>query len=320
MHNQNYYQELHTAIQKLVTNDYVFLDLPYYSNVGDMLIWEATLQILKKVKQRCLYSCSVETYRKPKIGKDVILLFSGGGNFGDLWPGHQELRHRILNDYPNNDILQLPQSVWFDNDENLRKDVEAFSMHRGKITICLRDQQSFDIVKDNYSDNVNPLLLPDMALSFNIKKYCRYHRIKLQSGDGTLLVKRKDKEDAAQFPTCHYDHKGDWPCMETAIRQEQWYNNIIHSLRKRDVSAKKQDKFTDWYYRNILMDAYIQTGIRFINPYRHVVTDRLHAGILAWLMGKDVTLVDNSYGKISSLYNTWLKNCDSITIYGQGVS
>ena len=31
----------------LINNDYIFLDIPYYSNPGDTLIWEGTECLLK---------------------------------------------------------------------------------------------------------------------------------------------------------------------------------------------------------------------------------------------------------------------------------
>ena len=30
-----------------ITNDYILLDLPYYTNIGDTLIWEGTKEFLK---------------------------------------------------------------------------------------------------------------------------------------------------------------------------------------------------------------------------------------------------------------------------------
>ena len=32
----------------LINNDYIFLDIPYYSNPGDTLIWEGTECLLKE--------------------------------------------------------------------------------------------------------------------------------------------------------------------------------------------------------------------------------------------------------------------------------
>ena len=46
---------------------------------------------------------------------------------------------------------------------------------------------------------------------------------------------------------------------------------------------------------------------------REVVTNRLHAGVAAALVGRRVTYTDNSYGKIRAVYNSSLKGIDRIS-------
>ena len=75
---------LRKNLRELVQNDYILLDLPYFANVGDVLIWQSALDLLAELPFKCLYSSSIESYRKPKIGENVVILFMGGGNFGDL--------------------------------------------------------------------------------------------------------------------------------------------------------------------------------------------------------------------------------------------
>ena len=55
-------------------------------------------------------------------------------------------------------------------------------------------------------------------------------------------------------------------------------------------------------------------GVRFISPYREVETTRLHGCILSILLGKKITLIDNSYGKNGNFYNTWLSDLDNVTL------
>ena len=55
-------------------------------------------------------------------------------------------------------------------------------------------------------------------------------------------------------------------------------------------------------------------GVRFISPYKHIYTNRLHGAILAMLLNKQVTIIDNNYGKNSSFYHTWLNDINSINL------
>lgn len=68
----------------LITNDYILLDLPYFTNVGDVLIWQSTLDLLKDINHKCIYSSSIETYQKQSLPQECIIIFMGGGNWGDL--------------------------------------------------------------------------------------------------------------------------------------------------------------------------------------------------------------------------------------------
>lgn len=56
------------------------------------------------------------------------------------------------------------------------------------------------------------------------------------------------------------------------------------------------------------MPLTLEYAVDFLNKYNEVYSTRLHGGLLAMLLGKKVHMIDNSYGKISALYNTWLTN------------
>lgn len=60
------------------------------------------------------------------------------------------------------------------------------------------------------------------------------------------------------------------------------------------------------------LEEYVETGIRFINQYDEVYATRLHVFVLSVLLQKKVHVFDNSYGKNSGLYNTWLKDFDNV--------
>ena len=49
------------------------------------------------------------------------IFIHGGGNFGDLWPEHQQFREMILQRYPDRPVIQLPQSIHFQDKANIAK-------------------------------------------------------------------------------------------------------------------------------------------------------------------------------------------------------
>lgn len=298
------------GLKEVISNDYILLDLPYFANVGDVLIWQATEDMLKCLPYNCLYSSSIESYRKPNISKDVIILFMGGGNFGDLWIRHQHFRHKVMKDFPHNPIVQLPQSVYFGDSSTMQEDAAIFANHQADVTFFLRDQQSLDVISANYL-TVNARLLPDMVLSLDISKYA-----KLQKGYGELLVERNDSEkafcDLNAIPASAEKH--DWPTMEHTpfYLTIYYYIQILFSAIDRRISTHLFHLFADFCYKRFFKKWIMNSGIDFINRYRHVYSTRLHVTILAALLEKQVFAFDNSYGKVKGVYNLWMKEIKNI--------
>ena len=58
----------------------------------------------------------------------------------------------------------------------------------------------------------------------------------------------------------------------------------------------------------------IKQGVMILEPYNKIYTTRLHAMILAILMDKDIVVFDNITKKLSSFYDTWLKENNRIIL------
>ena len=82
-----------------------------------------------------------------------------------------------------------------------------------------------------------------------------------------------------------------------------------------NVTIPDSVKTIDLYAFYILRPQLIRKGIEFVSQYREIYTTRLHVFILSILLGKSCTIIDNSYGKNSSFYETWLKNVDGIILH-----
>jgi pyruvyl transferase EpsO len=58
-----------------------------------------------------------------------------------------------------------------------------------------------------------------------------------------------------------------------------------------------------WYSTR---DEMVNDAIDYFSKHDRVYTNRLHAMILALLLGRDVVAFDNLYGKSSRYINAWL--------------
>lgn len=79
---------------------------------------------------------------------------------------------------------------------------------------------------------------------------------------------------------------------------EQKYNFSSDFDLSAQIGSKKMGKEEVSYAAKVMLSA--------VDMFDVIVTDRLHVGIAATLMGKEVYLFDNSYGKLSGVYKNSL--------------
>lgn len=311
---------LRTEIEKqllpLINGNYVLWDCPYYSNIGDILIWEGELSFLRELNFKCLDFASIHTCRFPKLSADTIILLQGGGNLGDLWRGIQEFRLKVIEKYPDNRIIIFPQSVCYSDHELVTKDAKIMSGHR-HLTICARDRKSYDFLKVNFQNEI--LLLPDMAFCIS-PDYLQ--RVKGKETDKTLFLKREDKEcldysDSLAEVAGKADVR-DWPFMKNENLFLKLFWKIV-SLQRRlcvyrhfSFLADILGYILDFCMLRLVKPYLLFCGVRFVGSYRNIYTTRLHIMILAVLLNKPVVFLDNSYGKNSTFYHTWLEDVDGV--------
>lgn len=298
-------RRIEEVLLPLIDNDYVLWECPYYSNIGDVLIWEGELQFLKKTKYTCLDMASSSTCRFPKLSPEVIILLQGGGNFGDLWRTAQNFRLKVCQAYPDNKIILFPQTIFYMNPEQMKADARILSAHP-RLTICVRDKESYRLACDHFGNTV--LLVPDMA--FCISSHT-LEVFSLPEEEKALFLKRTDKEG---YPVSfHFSEKmpldvSDWPTIEKKNWQQRLLNGLLKLDRYVPVGKYVADRWAFCFFRKHL----IQTGIRFVSRYKVIYTTRLHILILSVLLDKKCFVIDNTYGKNSSFYTTWLVNCQGI--------
>lgn len=305
MTEQEKIHQLHQLIDnnlKLsINHDYWLLNVPYHENVGDTLIWQGEADFLKGLPFKCKGSCSYNSTIPPNIAEDELILIHGGGNFGDLWEIPQDWQMNVVRQYPDNKIIFLPQTVWFKYEENLKRCAETLSKHKN-LTICARDKVSYGILKKYFANEI--LLVPDMAFCIDMTRWKKPIATK-----DALLLKREDQE-LKEYQELDAITLGrnmticDW----LPFTEKCWQKTMFRRTKK------YLPPIYDWYARNIFRPYLINSGIQLIGSHKKIYSTRLHAAILSILLGKaeDLTWFDNSYGKNSSFYETWLSDLAGI--------
>lgn len=293
-------------LSPMIDNDYVLLDLPYYDNLGDILIWEGTTEFLSGIKHKCRYSSGKDTYLKARVKRNNVILLQGGGNFGDLWPSHQEFRRRVIEDFPNQKIIILPQSVCYNEKANLRKDIDFFSRHPN-VTICVRDNASKQILEGAFNNPI--LLIPDMAFFLNVDKWRAQNPA--HKSKRLLLALRNDKElpsamDLSQVTSTAVRH--DWPSLENYPSELYTPMNRMLGMAyrlKKVTGIDLRRRIIDLYYQSRVKKHHLRQAVEFVDAYEEIWSTRLHITLLGMLLGKRIHILDNSYNKTFNLLDTW---------------
>lgn len=272
-----------------------YIDIPVHNNVGDLLIFEGTLEFIRNNKIRVKNYISEFTLHDRNIDTDDVLLMHGGGNLGDLYPHHQQVKEHYLRKFPRNRIIILPQTAHFQSTQNYKDIGKLFRQHND-LHICLRDEKSFELAKE-LSDKL--YRLPDMAHQL----YPLMAESK-SSPEGTLVIGRTDDEKGnLDFQSILGVHT-DWPEII------QTFNDVITSFRAKQKSYRKY-KLTR-FTANPSSQKWIQIVAQltslsadYFAKYEKVVTNRLHGHIFSCLLNIPNVVVDNSYGKNYSYMKAW---------------
>lgn len=299
----------------LINKQCVLADAPYYDNIGDVLIWQGIADFLAENNRQCIHTSSMWTFDFPNLPQDTTILLTGGGNFGDLWRGFQEFRLKAIQFYPDNPIVMLPQSIWYEDINLLMSDALIMSRHKN-LTLCARDRYTFDLFSRYFNAN-NILMVPDMAFCIAENRLDKYR--KRSNPSKRLYFKRTDKElqaDTVLNLNKNIDIR-DWPSMEHKMTRFEIFR-YIRGIRKRlpsqwlkYITGNTADYLADRYVRQSL----VKMGCRFLAPYSHVTTTRLHAFILSVLLHKPVDFIDNTTGKLSAFAETWLNDIETVQPY-----
>lgn len=294
----------HEVLLPLIGNNPVhYLDVPFYGNVGDLLIMQGTLAFFKKHNIHVTEQAMYFNY-SPNLANDKdVIVFQGGGNFGDIYGPFQAFRERVISALPNNRIIILPQSIHFEDEHKLAQCCDLFSRHQD-LHICVRDIESEQIAK-RMTRNV--YLLPDMAHQlWPIKP-------SVTPSKELLYLSRRDQEaknnSHLNLRTFDWaDLVGQrWTFFLSQIAERSIYH--LHRFGLNRPFVNTQAELWQWQ-----ASKFIDKAVQLFADHRQVKSDRLHAHILSCLMSMPNEILDNSYGKNSRYIKQWTIQSPLVTL------
>lgn len=209
-----------------------------------------------------------------KLGPDDLIVLCGGGNTGDVWIEAEYARRKILQTFPANQILSLPQTIDFRDQVELETSKAIYNAHP-KFTFCARDGYSFALAKEHFS-GAKVLLAPDIVLTHKVESHAERK--------GVLLCLRLDKlstltPEQAESIKAACEAEG-FAC--------QFINTRIHKpIPDREAACRE------------MWDTFSSSEA--------VVTNRLHGTIFSIITGTPCVIIPPANHKIAETY-LWLRH------------
>ena len=304
-------RELDDALAALIPagTELAFLNFPNIANPGDSAIYLGARAALARIGARVVLTSAHKDYRRrlvaTAVGSRGTIVIGGGGNFGDLYrkQPQQRVRRRVLTDFPEATIIQLPQTIHFEDPRRGRRFADLCRAHPG-LTIMVRDAPSADRAAEL---GLETILCPDLAVALG--------PLERPAGPSRRVawLLREDVERRARPPAAGRDAR-DWPAAA-----EQGRGRRGLALR-RDVAlarglARVRDRLPPRLRPALARGAAsrygpiarrrLGIGLELAAAGEVLVTDRLHGHLLACLMGIPNVVLDNSYGKNRGVFETW---------------
>ena len=290
-----------------------YVDIPTHGNVGDLLIMHGTLAFFRKKGLKPKTIAPHDAFDPRWIAPGDVVVFHGGGNFGDLYPCFHQLRERIVHGHGENRIVILPQSLHFSSEDGMARSARIFRTH-DDVHLCVRDRISMQLAQQ-FTDQV--YLLPDMA-----------HQLYpmpqgLMDAAGTLRISRVDDEaipdeavgGTARVGAIHIDTLTDWPqFVGERERRIGLFRRFYGAFFRRGMGRMANRILSRLWI--IYSGWLVKDAARLFARHQTIVTDRLHGHILACLLDRRSIVLDNSYGKNSRYVQTWTQRSELATLHG----
>ena len=290
-----------------------FYFLPNRGNLGDIAIATSCYQYFDSKNLKYL-TVDMSLEKQNFTDKPFNLVYGGGGLFTKYYSQYYQ------------DILEL-----FRN-KNLQKAVimpasfyecrDVLAALDERFTVFCREKQSYEYCILN-NRQAKFILADDMVVGLNID----FYRTKLFDKNSLKNFVSKDRKDNFKKVTdvilpFYFDVKKQLKNMKKVSK-----TNIGYFLRTDDEKCLSSEKSVikslidlslcaNSFCADKAMDIMLsKLFFNVLDSYDVIVSDRLHIGICSALLGKDVYLLDNSYKKVSSVYEKSLKMNKKIHLY-----
>lgn len=285
--------------------DVAYVEFSISPNVGNHLMWLATMNYLRSRRRRVRYVAHHLNYRaedlRSAIGSGPILITGGVGASG-IWPSIRGLRHQVITDNPANPIVLLPQTVTFRNYQERAESQAVLGLHPN-LTVLPRDRVSLQVATASYP-SARVLLSPDLAFLLPPQRRRRPadHRAVWLARDDIEGGGLTPPEDVYRFDWA-WPSPSEWRSAYALLRASGMMSRLRKRFRQPIVQRVANRALVRSY--ELISRLTLAYGNQIADRGQVFVTDRMHGHLLALLRGQPSVLLPDAFGKNRSIYEAW---------------
>lgn len=259
------------------------------NNLGDHAISIAEVQFIReRFPDNKLIEISKDRFYstrqrlKKMIKKNDVVVITGGGFLGDLWMTEEQLVRDVINDYNDNPTIIMPQTIYFKaKSKEKLKSYDTYTSN-SRLSICVRDKNSYNLIRKDIPNFENLFLFPDMVLALKSSPG--------RNREGVVLCLRLDLEKNINESDVQF---------------------IKDEILKRGFNYKCTSTLTKSRVPILVRKFFLDKKLREFSGAKLVITDRLHGMIFAAITGTPCIAFDNLSHKVSGVYE-WIQSLDYI--------
>lgn len=268
-------------------NEIVYVDFPDYPNVGDSAIALGQYEFFSRSGISIRRTYCIGTLGRGVDQSRIPVVINGGGNIAGFFEGIDRHRNGLATRLRDSTLLiQAPQSIHFNTEQARREFVDKFAS-RPALRMSVREREGVTALSEVLE---SVLLAPDAV----------HHLGSIGAPDPVrrvAVLARRDRESAGGGAI---SDSFDWPRdpfplnYQASLRWKTKYLGPVGQLLNPSVAR----------WREIAAQR-LARGVDLLSAGEYVVTDRLHAMLIALQMGRPVVAVDNNNRKLTKYAETW---------------
>ncbi|HEY6560046.1 MAG TPA: polysaccharide pyruvyl transferase family protein [Polyangiaceae bacterium] len=220
------------------------------------------------------------------VTPDDLIFLHSGGNLGDRGIWSETGRRLMIETFPDNPIISLPQTIYFSDTEQGREQrrvsQEIYGRHR-KLTVVGRDRVSGQLASELFP-NARTFCMPDFVLSLPPRQ------ARARNAQTRLLLCLRDDSESVLTP----------------VARERLSTLLPYELELFDTSISGNISRSE---RAALVDRTLE----FFGTFDATVTDRYHGVIFSVLSGLPTVVLPTVDHKLTSAVE-WFEELPTVRL------